>query len=155
MGQLQFSGVAISGLPSVLAQIFCSIRRLVEDFLLDVQQKFSTRRPVEIFYQMSSSRKIATYQMSTRKSKYLLDVQQQKKSSARRPVEFLLDVQQNFYQTSSRPDDLGQCLNSHYILYLPYVLWNLAKKCNYFQERSIQILSKSKVLKALIEEEKC
>ena len=68
---------------------------------------FSTRYLVEIFYQTSSSRKIATYQMSTRKSKYLLDIQQQKNSSTRRPVEFLLDIQQNFYQTSSRPDDLG------------------------------------------------
>ena len=67
----------------------------------------STRRLVEIFYQTSSSRKKATYQTSTRRSKYLLNVHQQKNSSIRRPVEFLLDVQQNFYQTSSRPDDLG------------------------------------------------
>ena len=68
---------------------------------------FCTRRLVEIFYQMSSSRKIATYQVSFRRSKYLLDIQQQKNSSTRRLVEFLLDAQQNFYQTSRRPDDLG------------------------------------------------
>ena len=86
-----------------LAQIFCSTRRLVEDFLLDVQQKFSTRRlvaekqlPTRRFlegvniYQKSSSRKIA-----------LPDVQQN----------FYLDAQQNFYQMSSRPDDLGHCLH--------------------------------------------
>ena len=79
-----------------LAQIFCSTRRLVE-----------------IFYQTSSSRKIATYQVSFRRSKYLLEVQQQKNSSIRRLVDFLLDAQQNFYQTSSRPDDLGhlKCSN--------------------------------------------
>ena len=73
---------------------------------------FCTRRLVEIFYQTSSSRKIATYQASFRRSKYLLDVQQQKNSSTRRLVEFLFDAQQNFYQTSSRPDDLGQWLFS-------------------------------------------
>ena len=69
-----------------MAQIFCSTRRLVEDFVLDIQQKFSTRRLVVEkqlpsrcllegvnIYQTSSSRKIA-----------------------------LLDVQQNFYQMSSR-----------------------------------------------------
>ena len=70
----------------ILAQIFCSTRRLVEDFLLDVQYKFSTghpvvekqlptRSPIEgiNIYQISSSRKIA-----------------------------LLDLQQNFYWMSSR-----------------------------------------------------
>ena len=63
---------------------------------------FCSRRLVEIFYQMSSSRKIATYQTSFRRSKYLLEVQQQKNSSTRCLVEFLfgclvellLDVQQ-------------------------------------------------------------
>ena len=30
----------------IMAQIICSTRRLVEDFVLDVQQKFSTRRLV-------------------------------------------------------------------------------------------------------------
>ena len=67
-------------------EIFCSARHLVEDFLLDVQQKFSTgclvaekqlptRHPLERvnIYQTSSSRKIA-----------------------------LLDVQQNFYWMPSR-----------------------------------------------------
>ena len=69
-----------------MARIFCSTRRLVEDFVLDVQQKFSTRRLVAEkqppsrrllervnIYQTSRSRKIA-----------------------------LLDVQQNFYQIPSR-----------------------------------------------------
>ena len=130
-----------------MAQIFCSTRRLVEDFALDVQQKFCTRRLVaekklptrrllegengpnlllyqtstrgfctrclvEIFHQTSSSRKIATYQTSFRRTRYLLDVQQQKNSSTRHLVEFLLDAQQSFYQTSSRPDDLGHYFRS-------------------------------------------
>ena len=66
------------------AQIFCSTRRPVEDFLQDIQYKFSTgrlieqlhtRRPLEgvNIYQTSSSRKIA-----------------------------LLDIQQNFYWMSRR-----------------------------------------------------
>ena len=75
-----------------------------------------TRRLVEIFYQTFSSRKIATYQASFRRSKYLLDVQQQKNSSTRRLVEFLLDAQQNFYQMSSRPDDLSQWPKSSALL---------------------------------------
>ena len=70
-------------------------------------REFCARRLVEIFYQTSSSRKIATYQASFRRSKYLLDIQQQKNSSTRHLVEFLLDAQQSFYQTSNRPDDVG------------------------------------------------
>ena len=98
----------------ILAQIFCSTRRLVE-----------------IFYQTSSSRKIATYQASFRRSKYLLDVQQQKNSSTRRLVEFLLNAQQNFYQTSSRPDDLG---HYHYIRKLILASKYFLKKCLCFNQ---------------------
>ena len=78
--------VFISVFRYILAQIFCSTRLQVEDFVLDVQQKFSTRRLIAEkqlptrrllegvnFYQMSSSRKIA-----------------------------LLDIQQNFYWMPSR-----------------------------------------------------
>ena len=80
--------------------------------LLDVQQRILYQTSCRIFYQMSSSRKIATYKASFRRCEYLLDVQQQKNSFTSRLVEFLLDAQQNFYQTSSRPDDLGHYVTS-------------------------------------------
>ena len=102
---------------------------------------FSTRRLVEIFYWTSSSIKIATYQTSTRRSKYLLDVQQQKNSSNRHLVEFLLDVQQNFYQTSSRPDDLG-----HYLQMPNYIFkWKLLLTGFSFQIWSIRKQSEMKL----------
>ena len=69
-----------------LAQIFCSTRRLVEDFVLDVQQKFSTRRLV------------AEKQLPTRRLLEGVNIYQT--SSSRKIA--LLDVQQNFYLMPSR-----------------------------------------------------
>ena len=69
-----------------MAQIFCSTRRLVEDFVLDVQQKFSTRRLV------------AEKQLPTRRLLEGVNIYQT--SSSRKIA--LLDVQQNFYWMPSR-----------------------------------------------------
>ena len=73
--------VFISVFRYILAQIFCSTRCLVQDFLLDVQQKFSTRRLV------------AEKQLPTRRLLEELDIYQT--SSSRKIA--LLDVQWNFY----------------------------------------------------------
>ena len=64
----------------------CSTRRLVEDFVLDVQQKFSTRRLV------------AEKQLPTRRLLEGVNIYQT--SSSRKIA--LLDVQQNFYWIPSR-----------------------------------------------------
>ena len=76
----------LSSSPETLAQIFCSTRRLVEDFVLDVQQKFSTRRLV------------AEKQLPTRRLLEGVNIYQT--SSSRKIA--LLDVQQNFYWMPSR-----------------------------------------------------